>query len=116
MDFRAAVDGVVDQLDEIVAGGGGGERAELRLVRRRIACGVRAALLDELLEERVVHRVQDDEALGRGAGLPAVGEATDRGCGGCRVEVGVVEHDERVGSTELQHVLLHMPPGDLADR
>ena len=84
------------------------------------SCG-RVARLDrgdrggELLEERLVELVDDDEPLGRVAGLAGVVEA--RGDGGLdgRVEVVGAEQDERVRAAELEHDLLEVAPGDLGD-
>ncbi len=61
----------------------------------------------ELVDQRLVH----DEALGAQAGLAGVEEAAGDGLGDDDVEVGVLEHDERVGPAELEQALLRGPTG-----
>ena len=85
------------------------------LGRGRVARLDLGELRRELLEERVVELVDDDEPLGRVAGLAAVVEArVDRGLHG-GVEVVGREQDEGVGAAELEHDLLEVTAGDLGD-
>ena len=64
----------------------------------------------------VVELVDDDEALGRVAGLAGVLQpAADRLLDD-RVEVVGLEHDERVRAAELEHDLLEVAAGDLGHR
>src|SRR6185503_12299013 len=67
----------------------------------------------ELLEERVVELVDDDEALRRVARLPRVLQARADGGFDGRVEVVGAEQDERVRTAELEDDLLEVAPGDL---
>jgi hypothetical protein len=69
----------------------------------------------ELLEELVVELVDDDEPLGRVAGLAGVVEPGFGRRLGRPVEVFRAEQDERVRAAELQHDLLQVAPGDLGD-
>ena len=70
----------------------------------------------ELLEERLVQVVDDDEPLGRVARLAGVVEARVDGGLHRAVEVVGRQQDERVRPAELERDLLEVAPGDLGDR
>ena len=106
--------GAVDLLLQALGGELGRERAEHGVVGDRVAdlrAGHRGG---ELLDERLVQVVDDDEALGRVAGLAVVVQTSvDGGLHG-GVEVVGGQQDERVGAAELQHDLLEVATGDSA--
>ena len=57
------------------------------------------------------HRLDDHEALGRDAALPAVDEPRGGAGLGRRVEVGVLEHDVGVAAAQLEDALLQARAG-----
>src|SRR5690606_28495890 len=69
----------------------------------------------ELLQERVVQLVRDDEPLGRVAGLPGVVQARVDGRTHGRVEVVRGQEDERVRTAQLEGDLLEVAARDLGD-
>ena len=71
--------------------------------------------LGEPLDERLVQVLGHDEPLGGVAGLTGVVEPRVDGGFHGGVEVVGGQHDERVGTTELQHDLLEVPARDLGD-
>ena len=84
-----------------------------------VSCERRVAGLDggqrggELLQERLVQLVDDDEPLGGVAGLAGVLQArADRRLDG-GVEVVGAQQDERIRAAELEHDLLEVASGDL---
>ena len=74
----------------------------------RIAGGQRGGALGELLDEGVGDRRVDDEPLGRHADLALVGERAEHRRIDRRVEIGVVEHDQRRLAAELEQHGLEM--------
>ena len=81
----------------------------------RIAGRQRCGALGELGDEGVGDLLVDDDALGRHADLALVDEgAEDRGVDR-RVEVGVVEHDQRRLAAEFEQHRLQMLGGELGD-
>ena len=63
---------------------------------------IAAALVRELLGERVGDRVDDDDPLGRHADLALVHERAERGGLDRLVEVGILEHDQRRLAAEFE--------------
>ena len=70
-------------------------------------------LLGELLGERVVEGVDDDEPLGGVARLAGVLQTGRHGRVDRGAQVVTAQDDEGVGTAELQHHLLQVTPGDL---
>jgi hypothetical protein len=93
--------------------GRGGQRADRRVGRRRVARLNLRQGGSELVRELVVELVDHDEALRRVARLTRVLQAPADSRLHHRVEVVGLEHDERVRPAELQDDLLEVPPGDL---
>ena len=62
----------------------------------------RSRLRDESLDERLGDRLDDVDALGRGADLTVVEEARPRRARHRDVEIGVLEHDQRIDAAELE--------------
>ena len=90
---------------------GAGLGSDLRPGRERVPQATRAHLGDEPLEKAVEHPLDHDEPLGRDAALatvdePRVGRGSRR-----HIEVGVLEHDERIAAAQLEHALLEVTPG-----
>ena len=113
---RALRDGAVDLLGEAVGGGSRRERAEpgrRPTSGRRAATPVIAAV--NFSRNGSYSVVDDDEALGRVAGLAAVVEAGGDGGLDGRVEVVGRQQDERIGAAQLEHDLLEVAAGDLGD-
>ena len=75
-----------------------------------------SAAASEPLAERVVDRVEDDDAARRSAALPRVRERRGDGPFDGAVEIGVVTDDERVLAAELQTRLREAAAGRLGDR
>ena len=80
----------------------------------------RAHPFGELLRERVVDRLVDEEPIGAHARLAAVAVFGNDGAFRCGVEIGVVEDDERRVAAEFQRDfldrrrhLLHQKPSDV---
>ena len=93
----------MNRLAKIVARAG----AELRALVHRIADDLRGGLFDEAFEKLVVDRVLDDEAFGGDAALRRCSEsARSRRSSPRPLEIGVGEHDERVGAAEFEHAFL----------
>src|SRR5262245_52497928 len=99
---------LLDLVMERVAELDAGLRAPVRAAVHRIAHAARGELSREEIEKALGDRVHHDEALGRDAALPAVDEASVRGCLGGRREVGVGQYDERIAAAQLQHRLLDL--------
>ncbi len=103
--------GTVDLLQQADQGRLRGQRAQRGFFVQRVAglqCAQRGL---ELLEELVGELVGHDEALGGTAGLAGVVHpAPDRPLDG-RLQVGVVQHDERVAATQLHRRDLEILPG-----
>ena len=105
--FQGRLDLAVQFVTQIKARHG----ADIGGVRGGLAHHQGAAGFKEFGGEGFNHARFDDQALGGGADLAAVLEAADdRGLHG-GVEVGVVEHDKRVGATQFQHAFLQCGPG-----
>ena len=90
-----------------------GQRPDGRIRRRRIARLDRGQRGGELLHERLIELVGDDETLGRVAGLAGVLEAGVDRLLDRRIHVVGAEQDERIGTAQLQHHLLEVATGDL---
>jgi len=73
--------------------------------------GQRLGLVDESVDERVVDVVDDDEPLGGDTRLAAVLVACPRAAFGGRLEIGVLEHDERVAPAEFEDGLFQLIAG-----
>ena len=112
---RAAGDGALQLVLEPVGRGRRGERAHRRVGRGRIARLDGGDGGRQLVDERLVEVVGDDEALGRVAGLAGVLEARRDGRLDDVVEVVGAEQDERIGAAQLEHDLLQVAAGDLGD-
>ena len=84
-------------------------------VQRRVAGLQRRGLGGEGGDELVGDAVVDDDALGRHADLALVHEGAESGGGDRRVDVGVVEHDQRRLAAELEQRGLEVAAGDLGD-
>ena len=90
-------------------------RPEADLVGVRVPDGDGACALGERLDVAVVERAGDDVAAGGDAGLALV-VAGRPGADHRRVlDVGVVEHDERVVAAELERAVLELAAGRLGD-
>ena len=94
-------DGAVDLLEKSHQCRFGGQAAERRLLVHRVAGLERRERRLELLQELVGDRVDDDEPLGRAAGLSGVVHPAPDGPFDGVVEVGVFEHDEGVAAAEF---------------
>ena len=81
----------------------------------RIAGRQRLRLRGELGDEIVRHRIVDHDALGRHADLALVHEGAEGGGRDGRVEVGIVEDDERRLAAELQKHRLQVAGRCLGD-
>ncbi len=113
--LRAAGDRVVEHLLAAVALRLVDHRAEAVGLVRRVADRDGAGALGQRLHVAVVERAGDDVAAGGDAGLALVvpgGPGADhRGV----VDVGVVEHHERVVAAELERAVLELAARDLGD-
>ena len=93
--------------------------ARARTDRRRLVGGVAGSLAlrecDEAFEERVVNRRDRNEAFGGDATLPGVLKARLHRSFGGAFDVGVVEHDERVGTAEFEHAFFQRRAGGGGD-
>ena len=83
------------------------QRADLRRRVEAAADGEPGRGVRESLHELVVDRVLDVDPVGRDAGLAGVAVLAEQRAGDRRVEVGVVEDDERSVAAELERDLLH---------
>ena len=81
----------------------------------RIAGRQRRGALGELGDEGVGDLLVDDQSLGRHADLALVGEGAEDRRVDRRVEIGVVEHDQRRLAAELEQHRLEMFGGELGD-
>ena len=81
----------------------------------RIAARQRRGALGELVDERVGDLGVDDEPLGRHADLPGVGEGAEHRGVDRRVDIGVVEHDQRRLAAELEQDGLQVLGRQLGD-
>ena len=81
----------------------------------RIAGRQRRARLASFVDEGVGDRLVDDQPLGRHADLALVGEGAEHRGVDRRVEVGVVEHDERRLAAELEQDRLQVLGAQLGD-
>ncbi len=104
-DRRALRHRVVDEVGDLVAGLGIDQRADRDAVLEAVAELERLHPRGELLDEGVVHRLVDVEAVGGGAGLAHVAHLGDHRALDRGIEVGVVEDDERGVAAELHHRL-----------
>ena len=71
--------------------------------------------LDELGDELVVERLVDEDPAGSRAHLAGVEEAAPEGALDGGVDVGIVEHDQRVVAAQLQADRLRGVAGELHD-
>ncbi len=88
-----------------------GHRPDVGLAGGRVAHHQVAAGFEEFGGEGFHHAFFDDQALGGGAHLAGVLETADQGSLHGFVEVGVVEHNERVGTAQLQYAFFQRGPG-----
>ena len=100
-----------DLLFELGDGVGGDQRAHVGLAVHRIADLQRLDVLDHALDEFLRDRLDHIDALRRGADLPGVQQPRPHRAGHCHVEIGVVEHDQRVDAAELEIDLLQLRSG-----
>ncbi len=105
-EFRAARDRIVDLLCKRVAKIAARDRAERRFAVERVAENQLLRAGDERFRKGLVNRRLDDEALGRDAALPVILKTCADGHLRGGLDVGVAEHDERIGAAKLQHRLL----------
>ncbi|ABA49037.1 hypothetical protein BURPS1710b_1050 [Burkholderia pseudomallei 1710b] len=112
---RAFRERVVDERVAALDGLRVDHRAEHDGPVARIAQRQRRGLVGELRDERVGDPLVDDDPLGRHADLPGIRERAERSRRDGRVEIGVVEHDERRLAAELEHGGLQMPRAALGD-
>src|SRR5947208_1162375 len=114
-DHRALLDRAPDLILEAVGRDLRGQRPALRLALARITLLHSGERGRELLEERLVELVDNDEPFRAVARLARVVDPR----GDCvldrLVEVVSAEDDERVGAAELENDLLQMPASDLRD-
>ena len=113
---RAGVDRLLDLRLQPVRRRGRRQRPDRRVARRRVAGLDLGERRGELLDEVVVELVDDDEPLGRVAGLAGVLQPPADGLLDDGVEVVGLEDDERVRAAELEHDLLEVAAGDLGHR
>ncbi|MNU75126.1 hypothetical protein D3C71_646470 [compost metagenome] len=110
----AAVPGDVDVVVGDVALSLGHRRTHLGLGVERVADAKRRDLLGQQGDEAVVDAVLHDQAARRGAALSGGEEAAVQGDGHRPLQVGVVQHDQRVLAAHLQlhpRLTLHRPFG-----
>src|SRR5207253_4925393 len=110
-----ALDRLLDLAMEVVTQVHARLRPDLRLARQRIAHATRPELVDELRDELLGDRLDDDESLGGDAALAAVDQARVGRSGGGEVEIRIFQDDERVAAAELEHGLLEHLPSPLSD-
>ena len=108
-------DGVLDDAVDAVDLAAADHRPERHLPRGRIADRQMLGLGDELLGQRVGDLLVRDHEAGGHADLALVEPGAERDGGGDRVEIGVLEHDDRVLAAELELHLLEVLAGKLAD-
>ena len=92
------------------------ERPQVRVGRERVAHAHAVEELAEAGEEPLVHRALHVGSSGRGAVLAAVDERPRRGTAGRRLDVRVVEDDERRLAAEFEMDALEVRRGELLDR
>jgi ParB family chromosome partitioning protein len=90
-------------------------RPEADLRARRVADRDRRRLGRERVDVRLVQRAGDEVTAGGDAGLALVVPRRPRADHRRLVEVGVVEHDQRVVAAELERHALELGAGDLGD-
>ena len=113
--LRALGDGCSTCFEQLHQGRFAGKRTQRRLLVHRVAGLQRAERRLEPLQELVGELVDDDESLGRAAGLAGiVHPAPDRPGDGV-VEVGVLEHDEGVAAAKLHRRDLEVLAGARGD-
>jgi len=86
-------------------------RADVGVGGQRIADLQLARGFDEFTGEFLDHAFFDDQALGRGAHLAGVLVTANHGSLHGFVEIGVVEHDERIRTAQFQHAFLQCGTG-----
>ena len=101
-DSRAVLDRVGDEVLDTRALLLADERAELDRRIVPVADPQRARAVDEPLDERVVQRAVDVDALDTRADLAAVRERPPERALDGAVEIGVVEHEHRILPAELE--------------
>ncbi|MNO90651.1 hypothetical protein D3C76_821760 [compost metagenome] len=92
-----------------------GHRADIGFGGQRIADGQLACGFDKAAGELLDNALLDNQALGRRTDLPGVLVTPDHGRLDGVVEVGIVEHDERIGAAQFQDGLLQHCTGLGAD-
>ena len=112
---RAGGDRGVEHPLRAVALGLVDHRAEADARVGRVADRDRLRALGERGDVAVVERAGDDVAAGGDAGLALVVPGRPRADHRGVVDVGVVEHDERVVAAELERAVLELAAGDLRD-
>src|SRR3712207_4336694 len=109
-DPRALLDGLLEHRVAAVALALVDHRAEADLAGRRVAHGDVARALGERLHVVVVELPRDEVPAGGDAGLALVVVRRPGADHRRLLEVGVLEHHERVVAAELQRALLQLLP------
>ena len=115
-EFRACSNRIVKLVLQLLLGTLGVHRRERGGRVERVAGLDGSEVLLERVEEFVVDVVHHDEALRRGAHLPAVVEPHAPGEVGDILHVRIAEHDEGIHAAKLHRVLLEVLAGRLGDR
>ena len=115
-DPRAGCERRVEHLLGAVALGLVDHRAEPDAVVGGIADRDRGGALGQRLDVAVEQRAGDDVAAGGDAGLALIVIRRPRADHRRVLDVGVVEHDQRVVTAELERAVLEPAAGDLGDR
>ena len=115
VELRTRRDRVLDDAVDTIDLTAADHRSERHLSGGWIAHGQVLGLGDELLGERVDDVLVRDNEAGRHADLPLMEPGAEGDGGGDRVEIGVVQHDDRVLAAELELHLLEVLARKLAD-
>ena len=113
---RSAIDSVLNQVLNALRRTVAHHRSDLGVRRGGIADFERPGFRDELVDERLDHRLLHDEPLGRHADLTLMHEGPEVGGRSRLVEIGIVEHDERRLAPELEQHRLEVLRRLLGDR
>ena len=106
-ELGAGRDRVFDQLDDIVRGRRGDQRADVDAVVSAGADGQAGDRRRKLFSELVVDAVLDQDPVRADAGLAGVAELAQHRALDRLVNVGVVEHDERCVAAQFHRRPLH---------